>query len=206
MFARYALLATSDKTSILELARGLQGLGWGIMATAGTTDVLSAHGIPVTPIIDITEVPEMFTGRVKTFHHRIFGGLLYRRDDPAHRAEVIKYSIPSIDLVACNFYPFDEVVVSGNLDLVTIQEFIDVGGPSLIRASAKNFQWVIPLVDPNDYMFTLNRLRAAKGDPMRIPFEYRQALAAKAFQHTANYDTIIGAYFSKNSMTTELKL
>lgn len=194
---RCALLAVSDKSNIVELAHGLSDLGWKLIATSGTASMLIREGIPITLVADVTGIPEMLSGRVKTFHYKIFGGLLYRRDDSVHKSEAIEYDIPAIGLIACNFYPFETTTSQEDLDLSKAQDLIDIGGPSLVRAGAKNFEWVIPLVDPQDYASVLNQLKGKDGDPNGVSIDIRRALAVKAFQYTATYDTVITKYLSK---------
>jgi phosphoribosylaminoimidazolecarboxamide formyltransferase/IMP cyclohydrolase len=146
-----ALLSVSDKTNIAELARGLVELGWEIVSTGGTAKFLSERKIPVTPIESVTGFPEILSGRVKTLHPKIFGGILALRDDPKHQSELAAQAIPKIDLVCVNFYPFVEAARKPNLTEAQLIEEIDIGGPSLVRAAAKNFQHVIVLTDPSDY-------------------------------------------------------
>lgn len=189
-----ALVHTAEKTGIVDFARGLHDLGWEITATAGTGSVLSEARVPITPIADLVDCPMMLGGRVKVLHSKVFGGLLYRRDVPEHLADVATYEIPSIDLVACNFYRFTESVTFGSLALEAAQDLIDVGGPATIRAAAKNFQWVIPLVDPSDYSTVLAILRATNGSPKGVSLNVRHALAMKAFEYTRDYDGAIVAY------------
>jgi phosphoribosylaminoimidazolecarboxamide formyltransferase / IMP cyclohydrolase len=181
-----ALLSVSDKTNIAELARGLVELGWEIVSTGGTAKFLSERKIPVTPIESVTGFPEILSGRVKTLHPKIFGGILALRDDPKHQSELAAQAIPKIDLVCVNFYPFVEAARKPNLTEAQLIEEIDIGGPSLVRAAAKNFQHVIVLTDPSDYETVLDELR--QGGVSEVT---RRRLALKAFAKVAELDIAI---------------
>jgi phosphoribosylaminoimidazolecarboxamide formyltransferase/IMP cyclohydrolase len=181
-----ALLSVSDKTNIAELARGLVELGWEIVSTGGTAKFLSERKIPVTPIESVTGFPEILSGRVKTLHPKIFGGILALRDDPKHQSELAAQAIPKIDLVCVNFYPFVEAAKKPNLTEAQLIEEIDIGGPSLVRAAAKNFQHVIVLTDPSDYETVLDELR--QGGVSEVT---RRRLALKAFAKVAELDIAI---------------
>jgi phosphoribosylaminoimidazolecarboxamide formyltransferase/IMP cyclohydrolase len=181
-----ALLSVSDKTNIAELARGLVELGWEIVSTGGTAKFLSERKIPVTPIESVTGFPEILSGRVKTLHPKIFGGILALRDDPKHQSELAAQAIPKIDLVCVNFYPFVEAARKPNLTEAQLIEEIDIGGPSLVRAAAKNFQHVIVLTDPSDYETVLDELR--QGSVSEVT---RRRLALKAFAKVAELDIAI---------------
>jgi phosphoribosylaminoimidazolecarboxamide formyltransferase/IMP cyclohydrolase len=181
-----ALLSVSDKTNIAELARGLVELGWEIVSTGGTAKFLSERKIPVTPIESVTGFPEILSGRVKTLHPKIFGGILALRDDPKHQSELAAQAIPKIDLVCVNFYPFMEAAKKPNLTEAQLIEEIDIGGPSLVRAAAKNFQHVIVLTDPSDYETVLDELR--QGGVSEVT---RRRLALKAFAKVAELDIAI---------------
>jgi phosphoribosylaminoimidazolecarboxamide formyltransferase/IMP cyclohydrolase len=181
-----ALLSVSDKTNIAELARGLVELGWEIVSTGGTAKFLSERKIPVTPIESVTGFPEILSGRVKTLHPKIFGGILALRDDPKHQSELAAQAIQKIDLVCVNFYPFVEAARKPNLTEAQLIEEIDIGGPSLVRAAAKNFQHVIVLTDPSDYETVLDELR--QGGVSEVT---RRCLALKAFAKVAELDIAI---------------
>jgi len=184
-----ALLAPYDKTGLTDLARGLVVLGWELIATGGTEKALRDEGIPVRSVAEVTGSPEILGGRVKTLHPAIHGGILARRSDEGHRAELAQHGIEGIDLVANNLYPFEATIAKDGVSLDDALENIDIGGPAMLRAAAKNFPDVIPLCDPNDYATVLEAMRSggvAQGE--------RQRLAAKAFQHVALYDTIIASY------------
>jgi len=184
-----AILAPYDKTGLVDFARGLRELGWQLYATGGTERALREAGIEVTSVADLTGSPEMLGGRVKTLHPKVHGGLLYRRGLAEDEADVATHGIESIDLVAGNLYPFVETVTGGEVTLAEALEQIDIGGPTMIRAAAKNHPWVLPVIDPADYDSVLEGLRG--GD---IDAAERRRLAAKAFQHVAHYDTMIAEY------------
>jgi phosphoribosylaminoimidazolecarboxamide formyltransferase/IMP cyclohydrolase len=186
-----ALLSVSDKTGIVELAQRLVALGWEILSTGGTLAVLQAAGIPAVRVSDITGFPELLDGRVKTLHPAIHAGILARRDRADDLAALASHRIHPIDLVAVNLYPFAEVARSG-ASLDAVLDHIDIGGPALLRAAAKNFLAVLPLVDPRDYPTVLRRL--ADGGPRSVPLTERRRLAAKAFAHVASYDAVIADY------------
>jgi phosphoribosylaminoimidazolecarboxamide formyltransferase/IMP cyclohydrolase len=184
-----ALLAPYDKTGLADFARGLVTLGWELLATGGTEAILRGEGIPVLSVSDVTGFPEILGGRVKTLHPAIHGGLLARRSEEAHRAELERHGIAGIDLVANNLYPFEATISRENASLEEALENIDIGGPAMLRAAAKNFPDVIPLCDPADYDSTLDALRAGG-----VAEDQRRRLAAKAFQHVALYDTLVANY------------
>ncbi len=189
---RRALLSVSDKSGIVELARGLSALGVTLLSTGGTAQLLAREGVPVTEVSAVTGVPEMLDGRVKTLHPKIHGGLLARRDDPRHLAALRDAGIEPIDLLAVNLYPFQSTVADPDCRLEEAVENIDIGGPAMLRAAAKNYAGVTVLVDPADYARVLAEIRAAG---MPAP-ETRFALARKVFAHTAAYDGAIAAYLS----------
>ncbi len=185
---RRALISVSDKTGVVELARGLASRGVEILSTGGTARLLTEHNVPVTEVSDYTGFPEMMGGRVKTLHPRIHGGILGRRgvDDAVMRENEIK----PIDLVAVNLYPFEETVAKPGCDLATAIENIDIGGPTLLRAAAKNHSAVTVLVDAADYP----RVLAEIAETGRVAPGTRLDLAVKAFEHTAGYDGAIANY------------
>jgi phosphoribosylaminoimidazolecarboxamide formyltransferase / IMP cyclohydrolase len=184
-----ALLSVYDKTGIAALGRELVDLGYEVVSTGGTLAALEAAGVPVTAVSDVTAFPEILDGRVKTLHPRIHGGLLARRDDSAHMRALEAHQISPIDVVAANLYPFAETVARPVVSLVDALEQIDIGGPAMIRAAAKNFPGVVVLTDPADYTSALDNLRNG-----RLSAERRRALAAKAFAHTATYDAVVAEY------------
>tara|TARA_B100000686_G_scaffold354077_1_gene462537 strand:- start:7043 stop:8554 length:1512 start_codon:yes stop_codon:yes gene_type:complete len=169
-------------------------MGCEIIATGGTAKSISDAGIPVTEIADLTGSPEMFGGRVKTLHPVVHGGILFRRGHEQDEGEAKKYSIPPIDLVVCNLYPFVEATMDEGNSFMEILEQIDIGGPTLIRASAKNHGAVLPIVDPDDYGEVIEILQDSQGDIEKIDLEYKRNLAAKAFQHVAHYDSLIAEF------------
>jgi len=187
-----ALLSVWDKTGIVDIARRLHEIGFELISTGGTLRAIADAGIPVRAVSDVTGSPEMLGGRVKTLHPAIHGGLLARRDRPDQMAELASYGIGTIDLVVANLYPFGEVVSRPGVTLDDALEHIDIGGPTMIRAAAKNFPAVLVLVDPSDYEPVLDALAAGGLDG--VPLDMRRNLAAKAFAHVAAYDSVIAAY------------
>jgi phosphoribosylaminoimidazolecarboxamide formyltransferase/IMP cyclohydrolase len=188
-----AIVSVSDKTGVTDFAKGLTKLGFEVFSTGGTKKALAEAGVPVKSVSEITGFPEILDGRVKTLHPMVHGGILARRDLPSHMKELAKNKIEMIDLVAVNLYPFVQTVAKENVSLDDALENIDIGGPTLIRASAKNFPSVIVLVDPQDYQPVLEKLK--KGD---LPLAERKRLAQKAFQHVAIYDTAISQYLGRD--------
>jgi phosphoribosylaminoimidazolecarboxamide formyltransferase/IMP cyclohydrolase len=188
-----AIVSVSDKTGVTDFAQGLAKLGFEIFSTGGTKKALAEAGVPVKSVSDITGFPEILDGRVKTLHPMVHGGILARRDLPAHMAELAKNKIETIDLVAVNLYPFVQTVSKEGVSLEEALENIDIGGPTMIRAAAKNFPSVIVVVDPADYPLVLEKLK--KGD---LPLAERKRLAQKAFQHVAVYDTAISQYLRQD--------
>ncbi|PAF52473.1 bifunctional phosphoribosylaminoimidazolecarboxamide formyltransferase/IMP cyclohydrolase [Helicobacter sp. 13S00477-4] len=186
----YALLSVSDKTGIIDFARSLQALGYNILSTGGTFKLLLKDSIPAIDIEDFTQSPELFDGRVKTLHPKIHGGILYRRDNQNDIQTAKKYDIPSIDIVCVNLYPFKNTTQKTE-DINTIIENIDIGGPAMIRAAAKNFKNVLIITDINDYAPTIN---AIKNNQNTI--EFRRNMMIKAFEHTAQYDSFIANYLN----------
>ncbi|MCH7489670.1 MAG: bifunctional phosphoribosylaminoimidazolecarboxamide formyltransferase/IMP cyclohydrolase, partial [Gemmatimonadetes bacterium] len=154
-----ALISVSDKRGIEQFAKGLSELGWEIISTAGTAQVLADAGVPITPVEEVTGFPEMLDGRVKTLHPAIHAGLLARRDVPEHMEALRAHDITAIDLVAVNLYPFRETVADPNVTLLQAIEQIDIGGPSMLRSAAKNHSGVLVVVDSADYDRVLSALR-----------------------------------------------
>jgi phosphoribosylaminoimidazolecarboxamide formyltransferase/IMP cyclohydrolase len=192
-----ALLAPYDKTGLIELAQGLVDLGWEVIATGGTERALREAQVPVRSVAEVTGFPEILDGRVKTLHPAIHGGLLARRSEASHVSQLEELGITGIDLVACNLYPFEATVLGqsgGEGDLLEALENIDIGGPTMLRAAAKNFPDVAVLCDPRDYGSVLDGLRKGALDLQR-----RRDLAAKAFQHVALYDTLVARYLREGS-------
>jgi phosphoribosylaminoimidazolecarboxamide formyltransferase/IMP cyclohydrolase len=186
-----ALIAPFDKTGIEPFARALHERGVELLATSGTAKRLRAADIPVTEVSEYTGFPEMLGGRVKTLHPKIHGGLLGKRDDPEHVAQMQAHEIPPIDLICLNLYPFVETIAKPGVTFAEAVEMIDIGGPTMLRAAAKNHAHVVPLIDAADYEECLQRIDAGTLDA-----DYRKRLAAKAFKHTALYDTAITNYFA----------
>ena len=188
-----ALISVSDKTGLIGLAQALAALGVEILSTGGTAQALRAAGIAVTEVSDSTGHPEILDGRVKTLHPSIHGGILARRDDESHRAALAAHGIAGIDLVAVNLYPFESAVAQGG-DFETCVENIDIGGPALIRAAAKNHAFVTVLADPADYPTFLSEYKKNRGS---ISADLRRSLAARAYARTAAYDSAISRWFAE---------
>lgn len=184
-----AILSVSDKTGLVELAKGLGNLKAEIFSTGGTKKALSEEGVPVHSISEITGFPEILDGRVKTLHPAVHGGILARRDLPRHIEELSKSQIGTIDMVVVNLYPFVQTVSKPDVSLEDALDNIDIGGPTMIRAAAKNFPHVLVIVDPADYQAILKKLNSGE-----VSQDDRRSLAQKAFQHVAKYDTAIAQY------------
>jgi phosphoribosylaminoimidazolecarboxamide formyltransferase/IMP cyclohydrolase len=189
---RRALLSVSDKRGIVDLARGLAALGAEVVSTGGTSCAIAAAGVPVTEIAAVTGFPEMLGGRVKTLHPAVHAGILFRRGVPDDEGAMAAAGLGAVDLVAVNLYPF-EAAVSREAARAEIIEEIDIGGPALLRSSAKNHEHVVVLCDPDDYGPVLEEMRASGG----VTPERAAALAAKAFRRTAAYDAAIAAWMSR---------
>jgi len=186
-----ALISVSDKTGIVEFARALHAQGVALLSTGGTAKLLAASGLPVKEVAEVTGFPEMLDGRVKTLHPRIHGGLLARRDLPAHMAALAEHGIGTIDLLIINLYPFAQATARPDCTLDDAIENIDIGGPAMLRAAAKNWQDVAVVIDPADYPAVLAEL-AAGGVQRATKF----GLAKKVFAHTAAYDGMIANYLT----------
>lgn len=193
MTIKRALISVSDKTGIVELAQGLDHLGITILSTGGTAKLLQDAGITVTEVSNYTGFPEMLDGRVKTLHPKIHGGILARRDLAEHMQALETAAIPTIDLVVINLYPFSQTVAKTACSMQEAIENIDIGGPTLIRAAAKNFQHVTVVTDPEDYASLLTEMKSTNSV---IGMEQRFLLAQKAFSHTASYDSAISNYLT----------
>ena len=185
-----ALISVSDKTGVVEFAKGLVALGWEILSTSGTMKLLKESGVPVTSVSDVTGFPEICDGRVKTLHPKIHGALLARRDIPEHMKELKDNDIETIDLVCVNLYPFRETIAKPDVTMEDAVEHIDIGGPSMLRSSAKNWESVTVVCNPADYETVLSEIKAG-GNTTR---ETRLQLSAKAYTHTAEYDMAISTY------------
>jgi len=190
---RRALLSVSDKDGIVQFARGLSELGVEIVSTGGTARELSRSGVAPRTIEDFTGFPEIMDGRVKTLNSRLYAGLLARRDDDGHLDAAAEQGIEQVDLVCVNLYPFEQTVARGDAGEQEIVENIDIGGPTMIRAAAKNHAFAAVLVDPGDYEDVLGELRDSDG---RLSLDTRTRLAAKAFACTARYDAAIATWFA----------
>ena len=190
--SRRALLSVSDKTGIVEFARGLADLGFEIVSSGGTASAIADAGIPVKKVSEITGAPEILDGRVKTLHPKIHGGILADRRKQDHVDQLDAQDITAIDLVVCNLYPFEKTVAEPDVSEDDAVEQIDIGGPAMVRAAAKNFQSVAVVVDPGRYEAVLSELR----DQGEVSLETRRALALQAFQHTAAYDAAISTYLA----------
>ncbi len=184
-----AILAPYDKTGLVDFARALQDLGTEMYATGNTHRILSENGVQIRTVSDLTGFPEILDGRVKTLHPAVHGGILARRDKPEHLAELEKHGLAAIDLIVGGLYPFQETVARPDVTLEDALENIDIGGPTMLRAAAKNFPHVLPVVDPADYNDVIDALRSGA-----MPLEWRRKLAVKTFQHVASYDTAIASY------------
>ena len=185
-----ALISVSDKTGVVEFAKGLVALGWEILSTSGTMKLLKESGVPVTSVSDVTGFPEICDGRVKTLHPKIHGALLARRDIPEHMKELKDNDIDTIDLVCVNLYPFRETIAKPDVTMEDAVEHIDIGGPSMLRSAAKNWESVTVVSNPADYETILSEIKA-DGNTTR---ETRLKLSAKAYTHTAEYDMAISTY------------
>jgi phosphoribosylaminoimidazolecarboxamide formyltransferase/IMP cyclohydrolase len=192
---RRALISVSDKTGIIELAKAFVQHGIEIVSTGGTASLLEKEGVPVTGISDVTKFPEIMDGRVKTLHPHIHGGLLAVRNNPSHMKQIQELGIQPIDFVVVNLYPFKETIRKPNVSLEEAIENIDIGGPSMLRAAAKNYSGVVVLVDSDDYGWVIERLRSGND----ITEAERFKLAAKVFRHTAAYDALIAEYLTEKT-------
>ena len=190
---KQALISVSDKTGVVEFARGLAGFGVALISTGGTARLLKDAGLKVTEVAVHTGFPEMLDGRVKTLHPKVHGGILARRDIPGHLAALKKAGIPTIDLVVVNLYPFNATVARPGCTLAEAIENIDIGGPAMARSAAKNYEHVAVVTDPADYQPVLKEMAATAG---AIGAETRFRLAQKAFSHTAQYDGAISNYLT----------
>ncbi len=191
--AAQALISVSDKTGIAELARALVRSGFSVLSTGGTAKLLQQAGIAVTEIADYTGFPEMLDGRVKTLHPKVHAGILARRDLPDHLAALRDAKLPTIDLVVVNLYPFAQTVAKPGCSLEEAIENIDIGGPAMVRAAAKNYRHVAIVTDPSDYAAITDELEKSSGV---LSHATRFALAQKAFSHTAAYDSAISNYLT----------
>jgi phosphoribosylaminoimidazolecarboxamide formyltransferase/IMP cyclohydrolase len=193
MTIKQALISVSDKTGVLEFAQGLAAQGVNLLSTGGTAKMLRDAGLTVTEIGDYTGFPEMLDGRVKTLHPKVHGGILARRDLPEHLATIAEHGIPLIDLVCVNLYPFAATIAKAGVTLEDAIENIDIGGPAMVRSSAKNYNGVAIVTDPEDYAPLLAEMKANSG---ALQLSTRFGLAKKAFTHTARYDSMIANWLT----------
>lgn len=193
-----ALLSVSDKAGLVDFARRLAKLGIHLVSTGGTAKALRAAGLMVEDVSDFTGFPEMMEGRVKTLHPKVAGGILAKRGDAGHQASMKEHGIPPIDVVVVNLYPFEQTAAKPEVGLEELEEQIDIGGPSLVRAAAKNHRDVLVVTDPSQYDRVATSLEAGT-----VPLAFRQELALRAFQHTARYDAIIARVLSKRFGLTD---
>ncbi len=198
MTNRKALISLSDKTGAAQFGRALHEIGMEILSTGGTAKLLREAQVPVVEIADYTGFPEMLDGRVKTLHPKVHAGILARRDLPAHMQALADGTIPTIDLVVVNLYPFAQTIARDGCTLDDAVENIDIGGPTMVRAAAKNWQHVAVVTDPADYPLLIAEMKAANG---AISIETRFRLARKAFSHTAAYDGAISNYLTAIDIT-----
>ncbi|MBT5304526.1 MAG: bifunctional phosphoribosylaminoimidazolecarboxamide formyltransferase/IMP cyclohydrolase, partial [Candidatus Scalindua sp.] len=191
-----ALISVSDKTGIIDLAKGLADLGIKIMSTGGTAKSIRENDIEVTDVSEYTGFPEIMDGRVKTLHPKIHGGLLAVRDNESHMKQIEDLGIGTIDLVVVNLYPFEKTISKENVSQEEAVENIDIGGPSMIRSAAKNFKHVAIVVNPDRYDALLGELNEKGCD---LSYETRYELVTEAFKHTSQYDKIIFDYFNRDN-------
>lgn len=193
MRKKRALISVFDKSGIVDFAKSLHGMGWEIISTGGTSKKLKEEGINVMDISDLTKFPECFDGRVKTLHPNVEGGILAIRDNDKHKQQMAELGIEPIDMVVCNLYPFKQTILKEGVSHEEIIENIDIGGPTMIRAAAKNYPFVTVITDPEDYDQVINEIKE-NGD---TTLATKESLAAKVFIHTAHYDSLIANYFTK---------
>jgi phosphoribosylaminoimidazolecarboxamide formyltransferase/IMP cyclohydrolase len=196
MRIRRALISVHDKTGVVDLVKALAGFGVEILSTGGTARLLRESGLAVRDVADVTGFPEMMDGRVKTLHPRIHGGILARRDVPAHLEALAAHDIRPIDLVVVALYPFEQTVARPGVSLAEAIEQIDVGGPTMIRAAAKNHASVAVLTDPSQYAAVLDELKATGG---ALGDATRASLARAAFRRTAEYDAAIAKFLPEGA-------
>ncbi len=194
-----ALLSVSDKTALVAFAKRLASHGVTFISTGGTASTLKDAGFEVTLISEITGFPEMMDGRVKTLHPKVHGGLLGRRDDPAHMLAMQTHGITPIDLVCVNLYPFEQTIAKPGVTDEQAIEQIDIGGPCLIRAAAKNHAFVTVVTDPSQYDAVCNHMDSAEG---ATSLALRQSLAAAAYARTAAYDKVIAEWMAQRWKNT----
>ena len=197
--AKRALVSVSDKTGLVDFVKGLQTAGWEIIATGGTQKLLENSGVKTIGISDVTGFPEICDGRVKTLHPKVHGGLLARRDEPSHLQALEENGISFIDLVCVNLYPFRETIAKEGVSMADAIENIDIGGPSMLRSAAKNYNDVTVVCDPSDYDTILAEINATGNTTL----DTRLQLSAKAYTHTAQYDACIATYMREKAGLNE---
>ena len=197
--AKRALVSVSDKSGLVDFVKGLQAAGWEIIATGGTQKLLENSGVKTISISDVTGFPEICDGRVKTLHPKVHGGLLARRDEPSHLQALEENGISFIDLVCVNLYPFRETIAKEGVSMADAIENIDIGGPSMLRSAAKNYNDVTVVCDPADYDTILAEINATGNTTV----ETRLQLSAKAYTHTAQYDACIATYMREKAGLNE---
>ena len=195
-----ALISVSDKTGLVDFARGLRGFGVEIISTGGTLKFLADHGVEATAVSAVTGFPEILDGRVKTLHPKIHGGLLARMDDPAHRDEIATQGILPIEMVVVNLYPFEQTVAKEGVALAEAVEQIDIGGPAMLRSAAKNYRHRAVVVTPSSYAAILEEMRTTGG---AVSEETCFALAREVFAHTSRYDAAIAGYLANRTAPQE---
>ncbi len=196
-----ALLSVSDKRGLVDLATALHGFGVEIISTGGTYKEISNAGIPVTNVSQVTGFPEILDGRVKTLHPKVHGGILAVLDNEHHRSQLKEHGIEPIDLVVVNLYPFEQTIAQENVRLDDAVEQIDIGGPAMVRASAKNFRHTAVVVNPDLYGILLEEMKEHNG---AVTAQTRYLLAVRAFQHTAQYDAAISTYLASQTQQSEM--
>lgn len=199
MAIQKALLSVSDKTGLVDFAKGLVEMGVELLSTGGTSKALRDAGLPVMDVSDYTGEPELFEGRLKTLHPKIHGGLLHKREDQSHVADALKHQIGAIDLVVVNLYPFEETVAKTDVTLEEAIENIDIGGPSMLRSAAKNHSHVTVIVCPTDYSVVLEEMRSNGGNTSK---KLRESLALKVFLRTSQYDGAIANFLGQCEEST----
>ena len=193
MRTKRALISVFDKSGIVDFAKSLNSMGWEIISTGGSSKKLNEEGLQVKDISDLAQFPECFDGRVKTLHPNVEGGILAIRDNEKHKQQMTELGIEPIDMVVCNLYPFKETILKAGVSHEEIIENIDIGGPTMIRAAAKNYPFVTVITDPKDYTKVIEEIQA-HGD---TSLETKELFAAKVFIHTSHYYALIANYFSK---------
>ena len=193
-----ALISLTDKSGIEDFAKELENLGIEILSTGGTANKMRDHGIKVMDVSEFTGFPEMLDGRVKTLHPKVHGGILAQRSNPDHQTQMAEHGLVPIDLIAVNLYAFDKATADSACTVANAIENIDIGGPTMLRAAAKNFQDVTVIVDPADYPQVLAEIRETGNTTLKTRFK----LCVKVFQLTSAYDTAIAAWLARVDIET----